>query len=252
MDTVYISFRPKLGSDTSIPHPSSLIPHPSSLIKSMFTGIIETTGTITHQMPISEGIRLSIACNMHDYQLGESIAVNGICLTVVSFKSGEFSAEASSETLARTNLGQLNIGSHVNLERALRLGDRLGGHWVSGHIDGTGKIARIDNHGAAKAIVVEANAGLLRYIVEKGSVTLDGASLTVNRVDNKEFEVMLIPHTQDMLFEGFVTVGRTLNIEVDILGKYVEKLLSCNDANQSDIKTSASLTLEKLREAGFA
>ena len=218
----------------------------------MFTGIIETTGTITHQMPMAEGVRLTIACNMRDYQMGESIAVNGICLTVVSFKSGEFSAEASSETLARTNLGQLKVGSQVNLERALRLGDRLGGHWVAGHIDGTGKLARIDNHGAAKAIVVEADACLLKYIVEKGSVTLDGASLTVNRVDDKEFEVMLIPHTQAVLFEGFAVVGRSINIEVDILGKYVEKLLSCNDANQSDIKPSNSLTLEKLRENGFA
>ena len=218
----------------------------------MFTGIIETTGRITQLHHREEGVRLTIACGLRDYQLGESIAVNGICLTVVAFRGMEFEADVSIETLERTNLERINVGCQVNLERALRLCDRLGGHWVSGHIDGTGKITRIDNHGAAKALVIEADAKLLRYIVEKGSIALDGASLTVNRVGNKEFEVMLIPHTQDMLFEGFDTVGRMLNIEVDILGKYVEKLLSCNDANQSDIKTSASLTLEKLREAGFA
>ena len=182
----------------------------------MFTGIIETTGRITHIQPISEGVRLSIACNLRDYQIGESIAVNGICLTVTSSKTGEFTADASSETLSRTNLGALTTGSLVNLERALRLGDRLGGHWVSGHIDGTGKIIRIDNHGAAKAITVETSSDLLKYIVEKGSITLDGASLTVNRVTDKSFDVMLIPHTQATLFDGFAQVGRMMNIEVDI------------------------------------
>ncbi len=217
----------------------------------MFTGIIETTGRITDLLNTDEGIRLTIACGLRDYQIGESIAVNGICLTVVAFSGMKFQADASSETLQRTTLGRLNIGSQVNLERALRLGDRLGGHWVSGHIDGTGTLARIDKHGDAKAIVVETEPRLLRYIVEKGSVALDGASLTVNRVNDKEFEVMLIPHTQEVLFEGFDTVGRRINIEVDILGKYVEKLLACHDASQSDIKPASSLTLEKLREAGF-
>ena len=218
----------------------------------MFTGIIETTGRITDLHHLEEGVRLTIACGLSDYQLGESIAVNGICLTVVGFHGMKFEADASSETLERTTLGRLDIGSQVNLERALRLGDRLGGHWVAGHIDGTGKIVRIEEHGAAKALVVEADSQLLRYIVEKGSVALDGASLTVNRVNDKEFEVMLIPHTLAVLFEGFDIVGRMLNIEVDILGKYVEKLLACHDKAQSDIKPQASLTLEKLREAGFA
>ena len=218
----------------------------------MFTGIIETTGRITHIQPISEGVRLTIACNLRDYQIGESIAVNGICLTVTSSKTGEFTADASSETLSRTNLGALTTGSLVNLERALRLGDRLGGHWVLGHIDGTGKIIRIDNHGAAKAISVETSSDLLKYIVEKGSITLDGASLTINRVTDKSFDVMLIPHTQATLFEGFAQVGRIINIEVDILGKYVEKLLACKDTETSDInRKSTGLTMDKLHEAGF-
>lgn len=218
----------------------------------MFTGIIETTGRITHIQPISEGVRLSIACHLRDYQIGESIAVNGICLTVTTSKTGEFTADASSETLARTNLGTLNTGIHVNLERALRLGDRLGGHWVSGHIDGTGKIIRIDNHGAAKSITVETTPDLLKYIVEKGSITLDGASLTVNHVTSKDFDVMLIPHTQATLFDGFAQVGRMMNIEVDILGKYVEKLLACKDTETSDInRKTTGLTMDKLHEAGF-
>jgi len=218
----------------------------------MFTGIIETTGRITHIQPVSEGIRLSIACSLRDYQIGESIAVNGICLTVTTARGAEFEADASSETLARTNLGALKPGSLVNLERALRLGDRLGGHWVSGHVDGTGIITRIDKHGGAKALVVETTCDLLKYIVPKGSVTLDGASLTVNEVSDKGFGVMLIPHTQATLFDGFATIGRTVNIEVDILGKYIEKLLSCKDTKDSDIPVaSTGMTLEKLQNAGF-
>ncbi len=217
----------------------------------MFTGLIETTGRIQQIQPTQEGVRLSIACNLKDYQLGESIAVNGICLTVVSFSRDVFSAEASSETLARTNLGQLQPASEVHLERALRVGDRLGGHWVSGHIDGTGKIIRIIPHGSSKAIAIEATPELLHYIVEKGSVALDGASLTVNHVDDKSFEIMLIPHSQSVLAKDFATVGRVINIEVDILGKYIEKLL-CHDMKQSDIEPPPStLTLDKLRDAGF-
>ena len=218
----------------------------------MFTGLIETTGTVRRIVPAQEGVRLGIACNLRDYTLGESIAVNGICLTVVAFDGSTFDAEASSETLTRTNLGALKPGSTVHLERALRLGDRLGGHWVTGHVDGTGKVTRITPHGSSKAVTIETEPHILRYIVEKGSVALDGASLTVNRVTSHAFEVMLIPHTQTVLAPGFVTVGHIINIEVDILGKYVEKLLACNDGKQSAIEHEpSSLTLEKLRNAGF-
>ena len=218
----------------------------------MFTGIIETTGRIQKVQPISEGVSLMISCGLHSYQLGESIAVNGICLTVVSFGEGWFCAEASSETLSRTNLGGLRVGSEVNLERALRLGDRLGGHWVSGHVDGTGTVAAIVQHGVSKAVRIEAAGDILRYVVEKGSVTLDGASLTVNRVSERDFEVMLIPHTQQVLFSGFAAVGRKVNIEVDILGKYVEKLLACKDVPGNDINTGKpSLSFDRLRENGF-
>ena len=218
----------------------------------MFTGIIETTGKIQKVQPISEGVSLMISCGLQAYQLGESIAVNGICLTVVSFGAGWFCAEASSETLSRTNLGGLRVGSEVNLERALRLGDRLGGHWVSGHVDGTGTVAAIVPHGVSKAVKIEAAGEILRYVVEKGSVTLDGASLTVNRVSARDFEVMLIPHTQQVLFAGFAAVGRKVNIEVDILGKYVEKLLACKDGPGNDINDAKpALSFDRLRENGF-
>lgn len=218
----------------------------------MFTGLIETTGRIHRIEPVQEGVRLAVFSSLKDYQMGESIAVNGICLTVVDFTYDTFSAEASTETLNRTNLGHLRVGSRVHLERALRLGDRLGGHWVSGHIDGTGKIVRIMPHGASKAVTIEASKEILRYIVEKGSVALDGASLTVNRVDENSFDVMLIPHTQSVLSEEFAMVGRIINVEVDILGKYIEKLLACHNADQSDISQRPSpLTLESLRNAGF-
>lgn len=218
----------------------------------MFTGLVETTGKIQQILPAQEGVRLTITSSLRDYQMGESIAVNGICLTVVAYTHDTFSAEASSETLQRTNLGNLQPASEVHLERALRLGDRLGGHWVSGHVDGTGKIVRIVPHGSSKAVTIEAAPELLRYIVEKGSITLDGASLTVNKVDDKSFEIMLIPHTQAVLAHDFATVGRTINIETDILGKYVEKLLACNNTKQSAIEAAPeSITLEKLRGAGF-
>ncbi len=218
----------------------------------MFTGLIETTGTIRRIAPAQEGVRLCIACNLRDYVLGESIAVNGICLTVVAFQGDAFEADASSETVARTNLGSLHTGSVVHLERALRVGDRLGGHWVTGHVDGTGRIARVCPHGSSLCVTIETSAELLRYIVEKGSITLDGASLTVNAGNARGFDIMLIPHTQSVLGKAFVQVVHVVNIETDILGKYVEKLLACNDGKQSDIERKpSSLTLEKLRNAGF-
>ncbi|MBQ9816302.1 MAG: riboflavin synthase [Proteobacteria bacterium] len=218
----------------------------------MFTGLIETTGQIRRILPADEGVQLTISSSLRNYQLGESIAVNGICLTVISFDHDSFRADASSETLARTNLGTLHPGDEVHLERALKLGDRLGGHWVSGHIDGTGTIAHTTPHGSSLAVTIQAAPNLLRYIVEKGSVTLDGASLTVNRVDNASFEIMMIPHTQSVLAKSFTQPGRIVNIEVDILGKYVEKLLSCHNDKQSDIDSApSSLSLQKLREAGF-
>lgn len=218
----------------------------------MFTGLVETTGRVIQIQPQGMGVRLVIGCGLRDYVMGESIAVNGICLTVVEFREGQFGVDASSETLSRTNLGALRPGSSVHLERALRVGDRLGGHWVLGHVDGTGRVVRVVPSGSSRAVTIEASAGILKYIVEKGSVALDGASLTVNRVSAGSFEIMLIPHTQSVLSGDFLSVGHVVNIEVDILGKYVEKLLACHGVKQSDIEPqTSSLTLDRLREAGF-
>lgn len=218
----------------------------------MFTGLVETTGRVIHIQPQGMGVRLVIGCDLKDYVMGESIAVNGICLTVVEFRDGQFGVDASSETLARTNLGMLKPGGVVHLERALRVGDRLGGHWVLGHVDGTGRVVRVVPSGSSRAVTIEAAPAILKYVVEKGSVALDGASLTVNRVTATTFEIMIIPHTQTVLSGDFLTVGHVVNIEVDVLGKYVEKLLACQGVKQSDIEPQpSSLTLEKLREAGF-
>ncbi|MCL2325550.1 MAG: riboflavin synthase [Proteobacteria bacterium] len=218
----------------------------------MFTGLIESTGKLIRRQPIDGGQRLGIACTLKQYQLGESIAVNGACLTVAAFSEDRFEADASGETLSRTNLGALTLGSDVNLERALKLGDRMGGHWVTGHIDGVGCIASSQPRGSARAVEVECDPGLLKYIVEKGSVALDGASLTVNCVSQNSFEIMLIPHTQRILKDAFFAVGRRINIEVDILGKYIEKLLSCTNPKGSAIGGApAAISLDKLREAGF-
>jgi len=218
----------------------------------MFTGLVESTGKLIRRHPTGSGQRLCIACTLKQYQQGESIAVNGACLTVAAFGESQFEADVSSETLSRTNLGTLALGSDVNLERAMRLGDRMGGHWVTGHIDGVGCIASSQPHGTACAVEVKCDPGLLKYIVEKGSVALDGASLTVNRVSQNGFEIMLIPHTQHILKDTFFTVGRRINIEVDILGKYIEKLLSCANPKGSAIGGApAALSLDKLRKAGF-
>ena len=218
----------------------------------MFTGLIENVGKVRCISPAREGARLSVACDFDEYEVGESIAVNGVCLTVETYDMLGFTAMASCETLSRSNLGLLKLGSSVHMERALRLGDRLGGHIVTGHVDGTAEISRYVERGSGLSVTFRADGRLCRYIVEKGSVAVDGVSLTVNGVTGRGFEVMLIPHTQQVLMDGFVTLGRVVNIEVDILGKYVEKLSSCHCAETGDIERApSSLTLEKLRDLGF-
>lgn len=217
----------------------------------MFTGLIEAIGTIIERQSKSHGQRLKIAAPFDDLQMGESIAVNGVCLTVTAFDKGYFCADLSSESLAKCNLGSQNTGRQVNLERALRLGDRLGGHWVSGHIDGLGKIISATPSGDAIAVRVAVPDNLMKYIVPKGSITLDGASLTVNTTDAAGFDFMLIPHSQKSLHQLFAKAGHEINIEVDILGKYIEKLLSCTEAKSSAISPTSDALQEKLRSAGF-
>lgn len=194
----------------------------------MFTGLVEDLGTIVRLDRRSDAMILGIrpgAMDPASLELGESVAVNGVCLTVTERHADRFVVLAGGETLRRTNLGTLRIQSQVNLERALRVGDRLGGHMVSGHVDAVGEIASRRDLGANLDITVRAPAAALRYVVEKGSITIDGISLTVNRVDDYSFAVALIPHTVAKTTLAGKQVGAPVNLEVDIIGKYVEKLL---------------------------
>lgn len=199
----------------------------------MFTGLVETTGTLLDSRPIAgKGRRITVAHRLsgEELELGESIAVDGVCLTVVSRvrdgDSSRFDAELSAETLARTTLGQLQVGALVNLERALRVGDRLGGHFVTGHVDGVARVVEVAPQGEMTEVWVEAPAELQLLLVEKGSVTLAGVSLTINRIDGARFAVQLIPHTRERTTLGGLAVGTPLNLEVDPIGRYVQRWLT--------------------------
>jgi riboflavin synthase len=194
----------------------------------MFTGLVEDVGTIVRLDRRSDAVILGIAPGTipaAELTLGESVAVNGVCLTVTERDRSQFIVLAGGETLRRTNLGDLRIRSKVNLERALRVGDRLGGHLVSGHVDAIGELASRRDLGANLDITIRAPREALRYVVEKGSITIDGISLTVNRVDDYSFAVALIPHTVDKTTLASRRIGDKVNLEVDVIGKYVEKLL---------------------------
>ena len=215
----------------------------------MFTGIVEEIGVIKN---ITKGVnseKLLIHCNkvLEETKLGDSICTNGVCLTVTDINDHSFQADVMTETLLRSNLGNLTLGSEVNLERALTLSSRLGGHIVSGHIDGVGKIVslkRIDN---SIEVTIEAKLSILKYIIEKGSITIDGISLTVTYVDNKAFKVCIIPHTGENTILLKKKVGESVNLECDILGKYVERLLSF----KVEEKKKSNISEGFLRENGF-
>jgi len=195
----------------------------------MFTGLIEGVGTLIKRVDMKGDARLHIAVGnlpFADVLLGESIAINGVCLTVIEFTDREFSADVSSETLALTTLGKLAKGSALNLERALRPTDRLGGHLVSGHVDGVGYVKHITEQARAQCWRFHVPETLLRYIAVKGSICVDGVSLTVNAVDKAGFEVALIPHTLENTAFHHLTIGSAVNLEVDMLARYVERLLS--------------------------
>ncbi len=202
----------------------------------MFTGIIESLGSVKKFTRHGEDALLDIDASMilEDIKVGDSIAINGACLTVTRKSDREFTADVSAETLARTNLGLLKPGDRVNLEKALRLNGFLGGHLVLGHVDGLGKILEKVTRSNSVLLGVEIDADLSRYIVEKGSVAVDGVSLTVNRCEKNRFYVNMIPHTARMTTLGFKKVSDRVNIETDIIGKYVEKLL--NPAKGIDTK----------------
>lgn len=193
----------------------------------MFSGIVEEMGGITVLKKTLAGTKLTILAStvMGDLKVGDSISVNGICLTVVSRSERDFSVEASPETLAVTTLGSFAVGIPVNLERAMKLNERIGGHLVAGHVDGIGVIR--NRHQDANAIIftIEAPQNVLRYCVVKGSITVDGISLTINEVNEKGFSVSIIPHTAKVTTLGLKQVNDPVNLESDLIGKYVERLL---------------------------
>lgn len=209
----------------------------------MFTGLVETTGTVASVVNTGNGIRLSVSpASTFDLQLGDSISVNGVCLTVTKKDAG-ISFDVSPETLKSTTFGTLKVGDRVNLECALRLSDRLGGHIVTGHIDGTGVIKDKRTSGEYTFYTFDTPSEILKYIVKKGSITVDGISLTVVDLDARSFQVAIIPHTLTATNLGEKGVGDRVNLEADIIGKYVERLLGK--------KGTDSGILELLKEEGF-
>ena len=193
----------------------------------MFTGIIEGLGTIAAIHPSGLGSRMSIIADfpLAGTRIGDSIAVNGACVTAVTLSERRFSVDVSPETLKRSVLGKIRIGDRVNLERALRLSDRLDGHLVSGHVDGMGILRGRRPLANAIIITYSVPTALARYMIEKGSVAVDGASLTINRCDDTSFDVSIIPHTASLTTVGLKQVGDAVNIETDMIGKYVERFV---------------------------
>jgi riboflavin synthase len=192
----------------------------------MFTGLVESLGTVTRAEDTGAGRRLAVRDPIGPrLAVGESVAVNGVCLTVVETRGEEFAFEVGPETLLRTNLGGLRTGDRVNLERALRVGDRLGGHFVQGHVDAVGTIDRRARNGDWEDVWFRCPAELTRLMVPKGSIAVDGISLTIVNVEAERFSVMLIPHTQAVTTLGFKKVGDPVNLEADMLARHVAKLL---------------------------
>ena len=217
----------------------------------MFTGIIQGKGRLLEKRPSGGGMLFVIEADfdLPDPEEGESIACNGVCLTAKEIKGRRFAVDVSPESLSRTNLGEKSTGSLLNLERALRLSDRLGGHMVSGHVDGVSRVLSRKPEGDFVRFVFEIPKGCGRYIIEKGSITIDGISLTVNGCDASTFNVAIIPHTLEVTSLGTLNQGAEVNIEVDLIGKYVEKLLSVN--NEEGANTGSGINPAFLAENGF-
>jgi len=219
----------------------------------MFTGIIESVGKVIAIKPVSGDLRLRIdtaSLDVSDVRLGDSIATNGVCLTVVELTGSGYWADVSRETLDNTTIPAWKIGQPVNLEKALTPTTRLGGHIVSGHVDGVGEVVSRHVDARSERFRLRAPASLAKYIAHKGSITVDGTSLTVNAVDGAEFELNIVPHTLVHTIMGSYGVGSQVNLEVDVLARYLERLLSGDQAAQSDSPES-KLTLEFLSQHGF-
>jgi riboflavin synthase len=216
----------------------------------MFTGLVEEIGRVQSVTKSTKSARITIKASkvLEEAKLGDSISTNGVCLTVTEYSSGSFSVDVMAETMRRSNLHILSPGDEVNLERALRLGDRLGGHMVSGHIDGMGTIANYENEDNAVWVTIETSPEILRYIVQKGSIAIDGISLTVAYVDDRVFKVSIIPHTRDITTLLRKKVGDVVNLECDMVGKYIDKLLQSRE--QAPVKSGIDMNF--LSEHGFA
>lgn len=212
----------------------------------MFTGLVETVGKLEQRRMGPRGGILRIACGVIQEELkkGDSVAVNGVCLTVTEFDSKGFTADVMEATLKSTTLGMLPLGSTLNLERALRLQDRLGGHIVSGHVDGIAQIRELKKNGNALTVGVEAPRELWRYLTYKGAVALDGVSLTIQAITETGFEIGLIPHTQGETNLKILGVGQPINLECDLLARYMERLLTMP-------AEGSGLTLERMAALGY-
>jgi riboflavin synthase len=225
----------------------------------MFTGLVETKGTLERRTSAGRDARLVIRGEFEReaLALGESIAVDGVCLTVAAIVQGGpgvcvFEADASAETLEKTTVGDLAPGTHVNLERAVPIGGRMGGHIVSGHVDGVGRIADKTPVGGAVKVVFQVPRELVRYIAPKGSICVSGVSLTVNNVEDDRFDVFLVPHTREKTSLDALPVGAKVNLEVDLLARYVARLLECgrSPSTSEDTSSDAAWT-ERLKRAGY-
>ena len=216
----------------------------------MFSGIIESIGAIRSLRKDAKGARIAIEAPglLNGVRLGDSIALNGVCVTVVDFDERKFEADLSIETLRRTNLGELAVGDGCNLERAMALGERLGGHLVSGHVDGVGRIKNRKNEGDSIWLTFEAPVEVMRYVVYKGSIAVDGISLTVAACESETFSVSIIPHTSEQTTLTEKKDGAAVNLEADLIGKYVEKLL----VPHMESRFPSGVTMEKLKEQGYA
>ena len=215
----------------------------------MFTGIIEAVGRIKNIEPVGGDIRLHVdvgSLDMGDVQLGDSIAVNGVCLTAIECDKNHFVADVSNETITLTSLKGLAAGSEVNLEKALLPTTRLGGHLVSGHVDGLGDVISIKEESRSIQLIIRAPDELKHYIAMKGSICIDGTSLTVNKITNTDFEINIVPHTQQQTIIKNYKPGTKVNLEVDLIARYLERLLM-----KQDDSTGNGITLESLAKAGF-
>lgn len=217
----------------------------------MFTGIIEEIGVVECIKKGEKSSKLIVRCNkvLNQTKLGDSICTNGVCLTITNIGKNSFEADVMPETLRKSNLQKLKIGSIVNLERAISLQTRLGGHIVSGHIDGIGEIIDLEKEDNGLWISIKTSQEVLKYIIYKGSISIDGISLTVGYVDNKIFKVSIIPHTLEKTILLKKIVGETVNLECDMIGKYIEKFLALD--NQTQNKKNSYINEDFLKENGF-